>query len=203
MESNLMHGYKKAFEMARDALAGMDPGQVALNTFCPYDRKGSFFTVKFLGTDNRVSFPNGEASRPDGKTVTATENVLLLHYLINAMNVPMAGDLISFREVKGGGANYYPIFYKRAILPLLKTFEKDPGRLAEFGLKLGGTVQGYGDASVTLPVFPLLPVTYAVWAGDGEIPGSAAVLFDRSVNSILPCEDVVLAASFGTYALIK
>lgn len=198
-----MHGYQQAFELARDTLAGMEPGQVAGRTLCPYDQAGGFFTVKFLGADHFITCPDGKASRSDGKAVTATENVLLLHYLINAVSVPMAGELISFREVKGGGANYYPTFSKRAINPLLKTFEKDPERLKEAGLKLGGSVQRYGDMSVTLPVFPLLPVTYAVWAGDEEIPGSASVLFDRSVNSILPCEDVVLAASFGTYALIK
>jgi len=203
MESNLMHGYKQAFEMAARLLETKDPGKISQNTLCPYDGNGGFFNVRFLGAEHRVSFPDGKASRPDGKEVTATENVLLLHYLLNAVNVPPAGEMISFREVRGGGANYYPTFYKRAILPLQKTFEKNPDGLKAAALKLGGKVQDCGDAGVSLYVFPLLPVTYAVWAGDEEIPGSAAILFDRSVNSILPCEDVVLTASFGTYALIR
>ena len=51
-------------------------------------------------------------------------------------------------------------------------------------------------------MLPLVPVTCVVWAGDEEIPPSATILFDDSITSYLPVEDIVLAASYGVYALM-
>ncbi len=92
---------------------------------------------------------------------------------------------------------------KRAIHPLQKTFESDPAKLIKAGIRLSGTQASYGDASITLPIFPYVPVTYVLWQGDDEISSSASILFDANVNSYLPCEDIVLAASFGVYELMK
>ena len=68
--------------------------------------------------------------------------------------------------------------------------------------KLGGRKEKYGHASVTLNVFELVPVTYIVWEGDDEIASSATILFDDSITSYLPGEDIVLAASYGVYELM-
>ena len=76
-------------------------------------------------------------------------------------------------------------------------------KLITAGARLSGKSETYGDASVMLPIFPYLPVTYVIWQGDDEISSSASILFDANVNSYLPCEDIVLAASFGVYELMK
>jgi hypothetical protein len=54
-----------------------------------------------------------------------------------------------------------------------------------------------------LKVFPFVPVTYVIWQGDEEVADSGTILFDESITSYLPAEDIVLAASFGTYALME
>jgi hypothetical protein len=163
------------------------------------------FTLRYLGAPHVVDCTAGTVSRmtPDGPVSAGTTvGILILHYLLHAVKRPVSGRLISFREVRGV-SGYYPTFHKRAILPLQGTFEGCPDALVKAGLALGGETSAFGDASTTLHILPLVPITYVVWRGDDEIPASASILFEETVTSYLPGEDVVLAASFGTYALMK
>lgn len=203
MESNLANAYKEAYKLACEKLVSLDPGEISLNTGTVYSSGSQLLTVRYLNKDYQVQCSTGEVTGADGSEVTTTLKVLILHYLINAKVKPLTGNLISFKELRGGGAIYYQTFQKRAIFPLLKTFEKNPDSLIRAGQVLGGSKESYGNASVTIRVFPLVPVTYVLWQGDEEIPSSATILFDEAVESYLPGEDIVLAASFGTYELMK
>lgn len=204
LESNLKNGYAEAYRIACRKLAALDWEQVSLNTNSIFDRSTGTLTLTYLNRDYIISCDSGEVTFKDSsEELTATVKVLLLHYLINSSIRPLTGNLISFREVKGGGAIYYQTFQKRAILPLIKTFGQNAGNLLKTSEKLGGAKEKYGSASVSINIFPLVPVTYVVWQGDEEVPASATILFDDSVTNYLPAEDIVLAASFGTYELMK
>jgi hypothetical protein len=126
----------------------------------------------------------------------------MLHYLINAQPKPLSGKSISFKEVPNGGSIYYSTFKKRAIDPLVKTFSEDLQGFREAAALLEGSAESFGDASTTINAFPFVPVTYVLWQGDEEVSPSGTILFDASVSSFLPVEDIVLAASFGAYKLI-
>jgi hypothetical protein len=204
IESNQMKGYTEAYAQACGQLKDADPQRTAQSSGCTYDEGSHSILLPYLNRDYIIECASGEVQPVgEGKPIPLTVKVLMLHYLLHARQRPLSGKLISFREVQGGGAQYYPAFEKRAIFPLMKAFEQRPELLIEAGLRLGGTLERYGDASVTIPIFPLLPVTYVIYQGDAEIPGSAAILFDETVNGLLPCEDIVLVASYGTYELIK
>lgn len=204
LESNLKNGYSEAYKIACRRLAGLDWDRVSLNTNSVYDSSSKTLQLRYLNRDYMISCDSGDVTCKDAEEeLTTTVKVLLLHYLVNADIRPLSGNLISFREIKGGGAIYYQTFQKRAIKPLIKTFGQDSSRLLDAGARLGGIKEKYGNASVTLDIFPLVPVTYIVWQGDEEVSASATILFDDSVISFLPGEDIVLAASFGTYELMK
>lgn len=203
-ESNMHDGYQTAYKKACEALADKDPHELCANSGAAYIEDTGKLQVSYLGSDYLISCASGEvAHTTDDAPVTTTVKVLILHYLLNAVKRAPTGRVISFRDVRGGGTNYYPTFNKRAIQPLQKTFENSIDKLITAGARLGGKAETYGDASVTLPIFPYLPVTYVIWQGDDEISSSASILFDANVNSYLPCEDIVLAASFGVYELMK
>ncbi|MEI6100236.1 MAG: DUF3786 domain-containing protein [Eubacteriales bacterium] len=201
-DTNMTNGYIEAFSLACSELGKKDPEQIALDAGCILERDTGRLTFRFLGEQYWVEYPGGEVGRMDGVNVAITIKVLILHYLLHAKKAELTGTLISFREVRGGGENYYPVFQKRVEQPLLQTFELNPSYLIHCGLRLGGTMGSFGSASVKLPVFPNVPVTYVVWQQEDELSSSCAILFDSSISDYLPCEDIVLAASFGVYALI-
>ena len=73
----------------------------------------------------------------------------------------------------------------------------------EAGLSLGGQKEEYGDASFTVRAFPRVPITFILWEGDPDFPPSVKVLFDRSVKSYLPLEDIVVVSKMAATRVIK
>jgi hypothetical protein len=144
-----------------------------------------------------------QSTTSPGEEVSATVKVLLLHYLIYAGNKPLSGKLVSFRELKNGAAIYYPTFYKRAIAPLIKAFGDCIENLNLVSKKISGIKEKYGHASMTIRVLPMVPVTFILWEGEEDVPPSGTILFDSSIESFLPAEDIVVAGSFGAYELIR
>ena len=204
-ESNLINGYRIAWDKAFDSLQGKDCAVIARNADARYDADCHALHLPYLGIEHRVDVRNREVFRvgPEGDVpVGTTAGVLMLHYLLQAVKHPLSGQMISFREVRGV-SGYYPAFVKRAILPLQGAFAGREEALQAAGARLGGVMAPFGDTAITLHVFPLVPITYVLWRGDGEMPSSATILFDANVSFYLPGEDIVLAASFGTYALMK
>lgn len=201
-DTNLANGYFQAYELACHSFAKKDVEEMANNAGCFLDRETGKLSLRFLAEQYWVQYPSGEVGRADGENIAVNIKVIILHYLLHATKTELTGSLISFLEVEDGGETYYPVFQKRAEVPLKKTFGLNPKMLIRCGLKLGGRVGNFGSASINLPVFPNVQITYVVWQEEDGLPSSAAILFDSSINDYLPCEDIVLAASLGVYALI-
>ncbi len=204
METNLVKGYIAAYRLACEELAKKSPAQVCMNAAVTFNTLDELFQIKYLGKVYYVNWRTGAVTL-DGsdEEVTASVKVLLLHYLLNASDRPLSGKLISFRELKNGASIYYPNFYKRAILPLIKTFGHCIENLQKASAELGGVKDQYGHASTTVKVLPMVPVTYVLWEGEEDVPASGTILFDESVEYFLPAEDIVCAGSFGVYELMK
>jgi hypothetical protein len=60
-----------------------------------------------------------------------------------------------------------------------------------------------GDAAVEVPVFPKIPVTVIVWAGDEEIAANANILFDKTVKEQIHIEDVAVIGGVVAGKLVK
>jgi len=203
-ESNLLNAYLEAYKIACKELKNRDWEQIAVNTNTIFNNVENTLTVKYLNMDYIVYCETGDVTLSNlPNEVTTTVKVLILHYLLHSKVKPLSGRLISFKEIPGGGSIYYPTFQKRAVVPLVKAFEKNREGFFYAAGKLGGIKERYGHASATINVLPLVPVTYVIWQGDDEIASSGTILFDDSITNYLPVEDIVCAASFGVYELIK
>jgi hypothetical protein len=212
LESNLENAYLEAYRIACASLQEKQPYELSLNTNAVFIKAENKLKLKYLNVDFIIDCSSGDVRVLNSEVkVTTTVKVLMLHYLLNAKIRPLSGKLISFKEIAGGGAIYYQTFYKRAIAPFIKAFLKNTenykvlniGDFFEAAKRLSGIKESYGDASITINVFPLVPITYVLWQGDDEIAPSGTILFDETITSFLPSEDIVLAASFGTYELMK
>jgi hypothetical protein len=195
-------------EIAQRKLGELEPQHAASLAAVEYDAAGQEFTVPFINREYQVRYPSGEVCLPvpDGdpaqSEVQIATKILILHYLACAEGVPLHDKWISFKEIPGGQVYINP-FYNRAIRPLIKIFGKDPQGLIAAGRALGGRKGDIGDASVVIPVFPMVPVAYVVWEGDEEFEPSGNILFDESAPSYLPLEDYAVIAGAVVFELRK
>lgn len=184
-----------------------DPAGQAEKAGVPWVRVGQgeagYAEVPFLGTPYLVHGAAGEVSYKQDpvKEPALWEKILVLHYFSTSDGTPLAQEHISFKEVREAML-YLPNFEKRAVAPLLGRFGKNPDELLGPARSIGGRQEDLGDFSVTIPVFPRVPVTLVFWKGDDEFEARLTILFDRTVVRYLPTEDIVLSAQMVAYRLI-
>jgi hypothetical protein len=189
-------------EIARGKLGDREPQNIARAAAVRYDDEAGEFIVPYLNQEHRVRYPSGEVYLPQGGEASIVNKILILHYLEHAEGVPLHHKWISFKEIPGGQIYINP-FYNRAIRPLIKLFGCDSQGLITAGSALGGKKENLGDASIAVPVFPMVPVTYVIWEGDEEFEPSGNILFDGSAPNYLPLEDYAVIAGSVVFELRK
>ena len=197
--------FEIALALARKDFAKRDPmpqAEKAGVPWIPYG-EGGHAEVAFLGTAYLIRSPEGDVSYKDerDKEPALWEKILVLHYFSTSDGSPLAKDHISFKEVREAML-YLPNFEKRAVVPLLGRFGESPEEVWEPARSLGGSTEELGDFSVTIPVFPRVPITLVFWKKDEEFEARLTILFDRTIVRYLPTEDIVLAAQMMAYRLI-
>ncbi|MGR3219703.1 MAG: DUF3786 domain-containing protein [Candidatus Anammoxibacter sp.] len=203
-EKNPEGAYHKAYHLACEQLAKIDPEDMASNTGSVLDKSSKLLKLQYMSGLYHIYYQDGKIVTPSGDILKDTVLMtLLLHYLTNENGRTITGKHISFREIPDGGSIYDSAYQKRVIKPLIKTFGNNSDLLLEAAKQFDGKKSSYGDISVTVNVFHAVPVTYVIWHGDEEFPPSATILFDESISSYLPVEDIVIMAGLATYALIK
>ncbi len=137
-----------------------------------------------------------------GSNVTLTTKIIILHYLIHASGSPLGTGLVPYEDVPGC-RSYLPVFERRVVKPLIAAFGFSRDAFIEAGRALGGRQEEYGNASVTLAAFPRLPITLILWEGDEDFPPSVKVLFDKSIHTYVPLEDIVVISKMASTRMLK
>lgn len=190
-------------EQAIERFRKQDPANMVLNSKCSFDENNSYFTVPFLNKNLLVGYPEGRISFENSDDeVPITWKILALHYLVQASGKPLTNNFITYKELSGGSIYYEP-FKKRAINPMIKFFGETPWKLAQIGEKFGGIKGNHGDCSITINLFPNVPITYVIWKGDDEFPPNATILFDETAGDYLHTEDYAIGASLIVCEMAK
>jgi hypothetical protein len=145
--------------------------------------------------DLQRGIANPEVSNP---TMHHQITELLVEYS-GATKKPRSGKQVKFREFPGGVA-YENAFVRKAVDPVARGF-CCPERLIDAGLMLGGKPLGFGQASIEIPSFSLVPITYILWVDD-DFPASANVLFDETADNYLNAEGLANLAELTTWRLL-
>jgi len=181
--------YELAYRLAREQLASMDVEELCRKTGAQPVAPGGL-SVEYLNRRHLVTLPDGEVSLIDGdEEIPLKDKVLVLHYLVSAKGTPPSNKLITFKQLPGC-ASYFSVFHQLSIKPFLERFGKEPQRLVDAAVKLGGRKAGYGDVSVTINAFPRVPLTFVLWRGDAEFPPRGSIIFDSTISDYLPAEDI-------------
>jgi hypothetical protein len=169
-------------------LARLNPETVCSRTMADYQLKQRGYTLPILNQDYLVlpyqmeikGFIQG--GRPIGKDLTREFSLMVLFYLLNAKNIPLARTWISEKDLTGGEA-FFRGPHALSVDLIEKKYGDNPDGFIEAGRLLGGTPVRFGDKSIAIDVFPRIPIIYILWIGDEEFPPRAGVLFDASIES--------------------
>jgi Domain of unknown function (DUF3786) len=199
--------YREAFRLACQELATVNLHRICSlsGAVCFEDKNGNpAIRIPFMNQDHLIHLePEVEVTlQGNGEPVPLAEKILILHYLLTARGESLQQNPITFRQVEEGPF-YYSAFVRRALDPLAQTFGAEPQGLLDCGYELGALPDELGDASITLKPLPRVPVTFVIWGGDDELPPQANILFDQSIVSYLPTEDIAVLSSMIVYRLIR
>jgi len=198
--------YRKAAQLGRDALEGKKPRGIAGRSGASFQAEGEdrgTLLLPFLNRAVALSWPELEMRFKDtDEEVPLQQQVLILHYLNGAQGAEVKGEWVAYQEVPDGKF-YLDAFLRRAKIPLVNAFGKQPDKL----LSVAGEVYGakpfdHGDCSVVVQAFPRVPVALILWEGDDEFPPEGNLLFDRSISKILSAEDIAWLAGMIIYPIM-
>lgn len=158
--------------------------------------------VRFFDEDIELTLPECSFESGRRSAVNLVTRIVVLHYLIAASGERLASDLIPYEDVPGCRP-YAPVFERRVTKPLLSAFGYTRDAFLESGTKLGGQEEDYGDASFTLRALPRVPITFILWEGDQDFPPSVKVLFDRTVGTYLPLEDITVVSKMAASRIVR
>ena len=159
--------------------------------------------IHYLNRPYHVALSTGEISlKEKEENVPIKDQILILHYLTQAKGTPFTNKIITYGQI-GGGKFYVPVFIKRNIDPLLKSFSHRPELLFELAQRIGGTKATYGDVSISIDAFPRVRIFFILWKGDDEVSPNGTILFDGNIPHYLSSEDVCVLTETLVWKLVR
>jgi len=179
------------WERLRDA----DPEIVCRNAMTRYDAEREAYVVPFLNAEF-LCFPEREQIEPftvaPFHPVDFQFHLVLLHYLLEAVDRPATGKWIGSKDVPGGEA-FFRGPHDFPVEPLIRLFAFRPEAFESASASLGGIKVQTGDLAWRFPVFPRVPTLLVVWRGDEEFETAMHVLFDETICLHMKKPDVIWA----------
>jgi hypothetical protein len=203
-EFNKPETFQPAIDKAWEDLLELEPKNITENAMVEFDESTKTFIIPVLGKQYKISLNNRTIQHPGEKAdehIFGAMTVLVLHYLINASATTLKNKLISYRELPDGMV-FYNAFRSIAIQPVANKFGYNLAGFVNSAEKIGGKKVEHGEAAYEFLIFPRVPVTYLLWTGDEEIPGSANILFDASASEQLHTEDLAEVGEVITHYLL-
>ena len=170
---------------------------------CQVEGSQKTITINYLNRPHLITLPDTQVSvAGSDEKVSPREQILILHYFLQAKGSAVSNKLIAFRELPGGNI-YHPTFVKRTMKPLTDNFGREPALLVSAAERLGGHKVDYGDTGVTIDAFSRVPITLALWHGDEELAPQLNLLLDSTITDYLETEDVTVLCEIVTWKLIR
>jgi len=194
--------YKESFRLASLELKKRDAATLAKTAGAEFS-PGDGLIVPFLSNRYRVEIhPETDIRKIDSiEEVPLPDKILIAHYLLGAVGKKATGKLITFRQIPDGHF-YFEAFQRRARDPFANFFGNNGKLFVRCPEIMGGVPVEVGDYGMEFAVFPRISVQLVLWQGDEEFPPDATILFDESIQSFLPAEDIAVMSGGLVYRLI-
>ncbi len=194
--------YKESFRLASVEMKKRDVASLAKAAGAVFSPEQGLI-VPFLGTEYRVEIhPQTDIRKVNSnEEVSIPDKILIAHYLLGAIGRKNTGKLITFRQIPDGHF-YFEAFQRRARDPFANFFGNSGRLFVKCAEMMGASPVDTGDFGMDFPVFPYIHIQLVLWSGDEEFPPDATILFDESVQRILPAEDIAVMSGSLVYRLI-
>ena len=146
-------------------------------------------TLKVLGKDFSVDI-NGNLSADIH--INPWIAVPYLNHIIYGKGIPVSGEWVSFRELKGGGERYR-LFKKRCETHIKQIADTKTSFFDDMvHLFSGKQVKKYfkSDISVILNVLPKMPVMICYWYPEDGLESSLHIFFDKTADKNLDIDSI-------------
>jgi hypothetical protein len=187
-----------------NALLGLDHAEICVRAQCQCAVNSAQMEIVMLNRVYRADLEKRDVHRLEEHAgpVSAEflEQLCILSYLIHAKNRPLAGKLVKGEQLDAGQF-FFRGPHGLPLKPLEQAFGTDPQRLIQLAQPLGARECSFGDASVEIPLFSRVPVTFILWAGDDEFPARASILFDETASTQLPLDALLAAVNLAVTAI--
>ncbi len=185
------------FEHYKEEYRKKDPQEIRVRTGFPYSEERQCFTVRFLGKDYEVGFPEFTVRRTEEDDsycpllVMNAAQVFVLRFLIEGAQASGTGKFMTYRDIPWGEV-YYRQFNGRCMMRLAFSYGNKLDAFRAACEKLGATEIQQGDAGYEFEVFAGFFVRFQLWSGDDEFPPSSQILFSDNFPAVFHPEDLVV-----------
>jgi hypothetical protein len=176
----------------------LDPETASLRSGIPYDKDKKEFTLRMLGKEFLISWPEFEVRRADETDTQygailegVPAKIMAIRMIANGIAAAPTGKYLTYREVPWGTV-YLQQFTGRCISRLAFSYGN---RLADFCAvmeRMGAKKLTMGDASYEFEFINGYFVQFILWAGDDEFPPSAQILFSDNFPLSFSAEDMAV-----------
>ena len=182
-------------------LAELKGVKVAASAQCQYSKSSEQYNILFLDKEYTVTVADKEILSSSGEEPGFIEQLCILSYLINAVDVPEAGKLVKGDSL-AGGEFFFKGVHALETARLEECFGECPGLLYDLAESFDATRCEFGDASIKLYAFSRIPLTIVIWQSDDEFPARASILFDKTAGKQLPLDALLAVANYTIKALV-
>jgi hypothetical protein len=110
-------------------------------------------------------------------------------YLAKCQSIPLSGQWVSEKDLSCREFFRGPHLLQTD--PVLDKYGQAAAEFLAVAKKYGGVeINETGDAAVRLWVLPSIPIKLVLWCGDEELGPALTVMFDRSIEMLLPGDGI-------------
>ena len=182
-------------------LAELKGVKVAAKGQCQYSKSSEQYNILFLNEEYTVTVADKEILSSSGQEAEFIEQLCILSYLINAVDVPETGKLVKGDSL-AGGEFFFKGVHALETARLEECFGECPELLYDIAESFDATRHEFGDASIKLYAFSKVPLTIVIWQSDDEFPARASILFDKTADKQLPLDALLAVTNYTIKALV-
>lgn len=178
-----------------ERLRAADPETVCHNALVQYEEEHRAYVVPFLNAEFLIT-PEEEKVEPLDSPLHPRVDfelcLALLHYLLEAEDVPLTQKWISEKDIPSG-ESFFRGLHRLPTDSLIERFGADAKLFKTTSDLIGGVPVELGDAAYGFEVLPRVPLLVILWEGDDEFEPALHILFDETVNIQLKALDTIFA----------